>query len=395
VTARVLVTGVGLISPLGHSAHGYWESLLHRESLPQEHATLPPTLLQNQRYYGIADDEPAEETARTESRATRLAVKATGMALEDAGLTPADLSRTTVGVCFGTGMGEGDRLELGHTEATLQPDVPSSFFHSHIAARLAETQGFTGSNTTLSTACSAGSYAVALAHERIVSGEAEVMVAGGSEIYSRVGQGCFHRLGALDPVACRPFDVDRKGTVFGEGVAALILESEEHARRRGRRRALAQVEGAGWSCDGYHATAPEPTGRWIEAAMLRALSAAGVTPHDIDCVLPHGTGTSLNDLVESQALARVFGDHVQDLKVSAIKAKLGHSGGSAGAVACATAAMILERGVVPPTGNVKVIDAECRLPIHVNAPMPASIRHVLVNAYAFGGNNISMVLGRV
>jgi 3-oxoacyl-[acyl-carrier-protein] synthase II len=390
---RTLVTGVAVISPVGEAPGRYWQSMLYGHSAPQDHATLPPALLQNQRYYRIDDHAPADDVPTGQSRATRLAIKATATALADAGLKPEDLSRTTVGVCFGTGMGEGDRVERGHVYPATAPDAAASYFHSSIAAHVAAAHGLRGPNTTLSTACSAGSYAVALAHDRIASGEAELMVAGGSEIYSRVGQGCFHRLGALDPVACRPFDAQRKGTVFGEGVAALVLESADHAMARGWR-ALAAVEGAGWSCDGFHVTAPESSGRWIEAAIRGALSEAALTPQDIDCVLPHGTGTSLNDVVESQVLERVFDGRLRDLKISAIKSKLGHSGGAAGAVACATAAMILDTGAVPPTGNVDAIDAQCRLPIHVDAPATATIRHVLVNAYAFGGNNISVVLGK-
>jgi 3-oxoacyl-[acyl-carrier-protein] synthase II len=156
----------------------------------------------------------------------------------------------------------------------------------------------------------------------------------------------------------------------------------------------AEVKGSGWSCDAYHATAPEPSGASIIRALERALDEARAAPEEIDCVIPHGTGTALNDVVESRILAEVFEDRVGDLLVCAIKSMVGHGGGAAGAFSVLTAAMILDRGVVPPTANLRELDAECALRPHRGKAIEARVRNVLVNAYAFGGNNISLILGR-
>jgi 3-oxoacyl-(acyl-carrier-protein) synthase len=174
----------------------------------------------------------------------------------------------------------------------------------------------------------------------------------------------------------------------------MVLESEEHARRRGHTRAYAAIEGSGWSCDGHHPTAPDAQAVQIVRAMREALAQAGVGPDNLGCVVPHGTGTPLNDVVESLALYTALRDVAASVPVYSLKALLGHTGGAAGAFALLTAAMIIDRQLVPPNVELDVLDPECALRLHTGEPLPAVVNHALVNAYAFGGNNISMVIGR-
>ncbi len=392
---EVFITGAGVVSPIGSGVEAYWDALLHRTGAPSHRLTLPREQLENQMFYRVPDEGTSGDAAPTVSRATQYALRAVAMALADAGLTRDSLESRRVGVILGTGMGEYDLFEASRQYGGPAPPVRSQFPFSAVAASIAREYAFTGLNHTVSTACSAGSYAISLARDAILADRVDVMVTGGAEVFSRVGQGCFSRLGALDPEVCRPFDRMRKGTVFGEGAGILILESAQHVARRGGRAALATVKGAGWSCDGHHATAPEPSGQHIELAARRALSDANLDVDDIDCIVPHGTGTALNDAVESQTLGRLFGTRLRTMKATAIKSHVGHSGGAAGAMSCLTAALILDRECVPPTAHVTAVDDDCAVPIHTDGPKYGPVRNVLVNAYAFGGNNVSLILGRV
>ena len=391
---EILVAGAGVVSPIGAGVDAFWDALLHGTGAPSHRLTLPRELLEHQMFYRVPDDETAGSEPAQTSRATLYALRATAMALAQAGLTRERLASLRVGVCLGTGMGEYDLFEAMRHGGGPAPPPWSQFPLSAIAARIAREYTLTGPNHTVSTACSAGSYAISLARDAIAASRADLMIAGGAEVFSRVGQGCFSRLGALDPRSAAPSIAARKGTIFGEGAAILVLESEQSAKARGWTRALATVKGAGWSCDGYHATAPEPSGRHIELAARRALEDATLGADDIDCVVPHATGTTLNDQVESQTLARLFGSRLPEVKVTAIKSHVGHSGGAAGAISGLTAALILDRGCVPPTAHVTSIDPACAVPLQTDGPAYGPVRNVLVNAYAFGGNNISLVFGR-
>jgi 3-oxoacyl-[acyl-carrier-protein] synthase II len=393
MTAEIVVTGIGVVTPIGSGVNAYWEALLRGRGARPHPVTRGRELLDNQVFYRIADGQPPPADAPA-SRTTQYGLQATAMALAEAGLTREHLAGLRVGVILGTGMGEYDLVEELRERGGSKPSVEPQFPLSAVAASVARAYGFTGPNHSVSTACAAGSYAVSLARDAIAAGRADVMITGGAEVFSRVGQGCFWRLGALDPEVCRPFDADRKGTVFGEGAGILVLESAPSAAARGWRRPLATVRGAGWSCDGHHATAPEPSGFHIELAARRALEDAALGPDDIDCVVPHGTGTALNDAVESRTLERLFGGRLRDVKVTALKSHIGHSGGAAGALSCLTAALILDRQCVPPTANITAVDPACALRIHTDGPVYGEVRNVLVNAYAFGGNNVSVILGK-
>jgi 3-oxoacyl-(acyl-carrier-protein) synthase len=260
------------------------------------------------------------------------------------------------------------------------------------AAAVAAACGAAGEVVTIANACSASGYAVSVAADMIRAGEADVVLTGGAEGYSRVALGCFNRMGGVDPDHCRPFDTHRAGTVFGEGAGVLVLESASHARARGATHAYARLAGSGWSCDGHHLTAPEPSGGHILRAARHALAEAGVDAEAIGCVVPHGTGTRLNDVVESRVLADLLGPAAGATPLYSLKARVGHTGGAAGALAVLAAAMILDRGAVPPNGVLDEQDPECPVWLPHDGPVPLRGGHALVNAYAFGGNNVSVLL---
>jgi 3-oxoacyl-(acyl-carrier-protein) synthase len=388
---RVLITGLGVISCLGTTVDSYWAGLLNARSEP---APVPDPLatMDNKLLYGIDAFEapvPRAGTGRL-GRTSQFALAGARAAIADAGLDHADL--LDAGVSVGTGVGDVSLFE--RAPAGEPAPEGTDAFPFKISSVLASELGVAGPVTSVSTACSASGYSVSLAADMIRDGEADVVVTGGADGYTRVGVACFNRMGALDPLRCRPFDADRRGTVFGEGAALMVLESESHARRRGLARAYAAVEGAGWSCDAHHPTAPDGAATQAVRAMRDALADAGLRPDEIDCVIPHGTGTPLNDVVESRALGVVLGAAAVTVPVYSLKALLGHTGGAAAAFALLTAALIIGRSTVPPNAPLTARDPECALSLGTGAPLTGPVRHALVNAYAFGGNNISVVLGR-
>jgi 3-oxoacyl-[acyl-carrier-protein] synthase II len=392
----LLITGLGVVSCLGSTVDAYWDGLMAGESRPQS-VSDPLARMANRLLYGIEGfDRRHPEPARAGDRAGRavaFAVDAAADALHDAGIGAGHLAQGR-GACVavGTGMGHQELFEASRAPGATEPAGLSSFpfgVSSMVAARL----GLCGPSLDVSSACSASGYAISLAASELRRGQVPLAVAGGADTYTRAGVGCFNRMGALDPLACRPFDAERAGTVFGEGAAIMVIEPASQAQLRGRTRSYATVEGSGWSCDAHHVTAPEPSADRIVAAMRGAISQANLRPEDIGCIVPHGTGTGLNDVVESRALHIVFGDRAGEVPVFSLKGMLGHTGGAAAAFSILTAALILDRGVIPPNASITTVDPRCALNL-AGRPLTAPVSHVLVNAYAFGGSNISLVIGR-
>ncbi len=377
VVEKVLITGLGAVSRLGLSVADLWDGLCDAKAGPTPVAD----------DFGVireAYQVPRGHDPMPGGRATAYASTAATAALADAGLADADLS--AAGVLVGTTLGDIDELERAYAAGAAPGPSPYG-----VTAALATWLGTHGPTRSISTGCSAGLYAVGLAAELIRSGEADLMVAGGAETLSRVAYGSLDRLGLLDPVHCRPFDTDRQGMVPGEGAAMLVLESASHAARRGARQPYAEVGGFGWSCDGYHATAQEPSGRHLGRAMRDALGAAGVAADRIGAVLPHRAGVAANDTIETDAIAAVLG--CAGVAVHGSKAVLGHTAGAAGAFACLVGALILTHRLVPPNAHVDQLDPQCPLDVVVDRPAPLSASNVLVSGTGFGGNNGALVLG--
>lgn len=390
---RVLITGLGVVSPIGTGIEAYYRALLEAESRPGDHGIIQPQWMEIRATYSVSDfvPETPRGSASFAGRASQFAIAAARMALEDAGLSGGMGPESVMGVSIGNAMGD-DIFES--VRAGGPGPCELDFFPFEVAAAIGAKVDARGPSMDVATACSAGLYSVSLAADLIQSGQADVMLAGGAEAISRVAMGCFNRLKAFDPEVCRPFDAGRKGTMMGEGAAVMVLESESHAKRRRAARSYAVVAGAGWSCDAHHATIPEPSGYHATQAARRALDVARLDLGDLDAVLVHGTGTDQNDVMESHMLEQMFGDRPEGIWVCAIKSKLGHGGGAAGAFQCLTGALVLSRGVLPPTANIEALDPRCRIRFSGDSPVRAPFRNVLMNSYAFGGNNISVILGR-
>lgn len=385
---RVLVTGLGVVSPVGVGLDAFWDGLLNAESVPAVNEALPEGSMPIRHTYSVAEEERRSGEAAFGGTASTFAVRAARMALEDAGLGGAAVP-STIGISLGNAMGD-DVFETERAGGKSVEGKDGFFFG--VSAALANTLRLAGPTLSVSTACSAGLYSISMAVDMIRSGEVDAMLVGGSEAVCRVAMGCFNRLAAIDPVACRPFDAERKGTVMGEGAAVLLIESEAHFSARGGDKVYGRIAGAGWSCDGHHATIPEPSGRFAVRAARLALEESGLSPDDIGCVLVHGTGTQQNDAMEAAMIAELFRDRAKDLWVCGIKGKLGHQGGAAGAFQALVAALILNRGVIPPTGNTATLDEGCD--VRLSNGDAAEVNAVLMNSYAFGGNNISLILER-
>jgi 3-oxoacyl-[acyl-carrier-protein] synthase II len=386
---RILVTGLGVVSPLGNSTTEYWEGLLHRPIAPQPLAQLSASAHPSRIFYSAA--LPSAETVADRSRANAFARAAARQALDDAALVEPASRRGAIGVAAGTALGSHDVLEAARAEGREIESEQQLFFD--MGERLAATFALDGPNVCVSTACAAGLYSVGIARDVILSGEADVMLVGGCDVASRVALACFHRLQALDPERCSPFNAGRRGTVGGEGAAFAVLESERHWVSRGRPQAHAVLLADAWSCDGTHITAPDREGTQVEIAMRRALTEARLDASEVDCVVAHGTGTRLNDDVESKVVARVFGEAPNGPWVVAPKSKLGHSGGAAGAFGFVTGVLIAQHEVIPPAYNLDPTDPACAVRFNRGAPVAYPIRAVMVNSYGFGGNNISVLLG--
>jgi 3-oxoacyl-[acyl-carrier-protein] synthase II len=325
-----------------------------------------------------------------------LACLAASEAVRDAGL---DVSRTgpeRVGVVVGTLGGdlktfEGVlRADPHHKETGFTPAVARTYPLSTILAALAERLGTGGPHLLSVNACSSGNHALATGCDLIRRGEVDAMVVGGVDAFAQTEFTYFHNLRSLAAEHCQPFDRNRRGLMIGEGAGMLVLESLEHAARRGAP-THAEVKGYGLSADGFHVTSPDPSGAGAIRAIRAALRAAALGPDDVDYVSAHGTGTPANDRAEAVALRAVFGERASRLPVSSVKSMIGHSMGAASAIESVVCCLALRDGVVPPTINYETPDPDCPLDCVPNAARPIALRAVMNNSFAFGGNNAVVV----
>jgi 3-oxoacyl-[acyl-carrier-protein] synthase II len=403
MTRRVVVTGIGLVTSIGSDVETFWEALLAGRS------GIKPVGSFDSKDYSVhiggevKDFSPDGVRSRIDlnqvGRASQFAISAATQALEDAGLDPDRLDPTRSGVAMGTTSGEPREVET-YTDTLLKGDLSAvgselavRYPCGSIPASMAAALGFAGPNIMIPTACAAGAYAAADAMESLRSGAADVMLAGGSDSFSRITYTGFARLGAIAPERCQPFDLNRKGMVPGEGAAVLVLEPLDLAERRGAR-IYAELVGYGLSCDAHHMTASHPEGEGAARAMFSALADAEVAPGEVDYISAHGTGTPTNDRLETLSIKRVFGDAAPKIPISSAKSMLGHTMGAASAIETAICALAIERGKVPPTINYETRDPDCDLDYVPNVARDHRVRVAMNNAYAFGGNNASLILKR-
>ncbi|MGH7822156.1 MAG: beta-ketoacyl-[acyl-carrier-protein] synthase family protein, partial [Candidatus Binatia bacterium] len=317
-------------------------------------------------------------------------------ARRSSGLADSGVAAPRIGVAVGGTTGGMLEAEERYRRASREgrrlgaPILLSMPVHA-TADALAAVFGLEGPRITVATACSSSVNSIGLAADAIQEGRADVMIAGGTEAHCKMTFAGFNALQAIDPGVCRPFDRRRAGLSLGEGAAILVLEAEEHARRRGAD-VLAEIGGYGASADAHHMTAPDPEGRGAVLAMRRALAEAGVSPAEVDYVNAHGTGTPQNDPIETRAIHQVFGAHAPRLAVSSTKSQLGHCLGAAGAVEVLATVLAIRHGFVPPTANLEEPDPECDLDYVSRTARERKVRIALSNSYGFGGNDASICL---
>ena len=407
---RVVVTGLGFVTPIGHDQRTVWSNLVEGVSgvgpITRFDAAAYPTRIAAEVTGFDPRDHMDRKTARHAARYSQFALVAAARALAMAGLEPGGLEPDRVGVIVSSGVGGLDEIERNH-QAMLErgiqrisPFAIPMMLADSAAGLVAIQTGARGPNYAVASACASAAHGIGEAAEIIARGDAAAMLAGGAEAcITPFAIGGFCRMRALserndEPErACRPWDAGRDGFVMGEGAVMLVLEGDDDARARGAT-PLAEVAGYGASADGHHVTSPEPDGRGAVRAMRRALERAGVGAREVGYVNAHGTSTKLGDLAETRALEEVFGEHARRLLVSSTKSVHGHLLGAAGALEAAACVLAIGHGVVPPTINLDTPDPECRLDYVPHTARRADVDVAISNSFGFGGHNATLVLRR-
>jgi 3-oxoacyl-[acyl-carrier-protein] synthase II len=404
---RVVITGMGLVTPLGTGVEKNWQALVAGRSgigpVSRFDVSDFPTRIAGE----VKDFHPEDFIETREIKKMDLfiqyAVAAAQMAMEEAGLPITADNEDMVGVIIGVGMAGLPTIEEVHSlflESRLKKVSP--FFIPKVTANLAPGQiairyGAKGINYTPTSACSSGAHAIGEAFRLIRMGEQDAMIAGGAEAaLTPLGLGGFIVLKAVScrndepEKASRPFDRNRDGFVMGEGAGVVVLEELQQAKRRGAR-IYAEVVGYGANCDAYHITAPSPEGEGAARCMRLALRSGGIEPCEVDYINAHGTSTPYNDATETQAIKRVFGEHAARLAVSSTKSMAGHLLGAAGGVETVYSALALSHGIIPPTINYEEVDPACDLDYVPNVARRVPIRVAMSNSFGFGGTNACLV----
>jgi 3-oxoacyl-[acyl-carrier-protein] synthase II len=407
---RVVVTGVGLVTPLGIGTAETWTAICAGQSgagmiTRFDAGGYNTRIAAEVKGFDAEAFMPKKEAKRTENFIA-YAIAATRMALEDSGLIIDEHNAARVGVLTGCGLGGLNMLEVtAHTVETRGPHRVSPFFIPLIIGNMAPGMisiqfGAKGPNSSVATACAAGAHAVGDAFEIIKYGKADAMITGGVE--SVVTRTCIAGFGAMKALsqrneeptkASRPFDRDRDGFVVGEGSGILILEALEHAKARGAR-IYAELAGYGMSGDGYHMTSPPPDGDGAVRCMQAALKDAGIGPGQIGYINAHGTSTAINDLYETRAIKTAFGSAAYQVPISSTKSMTGHLLGGAGGIETVFTALAIHDGILPPTINLDNPDDECDLDYIPHVARKAKVEYAMSNSFGFGGTNASLILKR-
>lgn len=406
---RVVVTGLGIISPVGNDVSSFWDSLKNGKSgtgpitsfdaaafdsrIAAEVKNFDPT------HYGIS----LKDVKRT-AKFVQFAVAAAKQAIESSGLVLSKEDTTRIGVIIGSGIGslhtieEEHKVYLSKGPSRLSPFLIPMLIVNEASGLVAIIHGLKGPNSCVATACASGSHAIGEAYRTILYGDSDVMITGGTEsciVPTAVGGFCALRALSTrndDPKgASRPFDLERDGFVMAEGSGLVVLESLEHAQKRGAN-ILAEIVGFGMTCDAYHITAPDPDGQGAASAMSAALKDAQMKPEEIDYINAHGTSTKLNDKIETLSMKKAFGEHSKKVMVSSTKSVTGHLLGAAGGVEFVACCLAIKDGVVPPTINYEHPDPDCDLDYVPNTARKVNVDACMSNSLGFGGHNASLVV---
>ncbi len=407
---RVVVTGMGAVTPLGLDVASFWEAMMRGESGAAPITHFDPSAYDTQFACEVKDFDPSKYLDRKQVRRLdpfcQFALVAARQAVEDSAIDFAgftDAQRARAGVIFGSGIG-GMQVFSDQTKVLLQegPKRLSPFFIPMLISDMAPglismEYGLRGPNYAIVSACATGNNNIGDAFMLLQRGTADVMVCGGTEAsVTELGVGGFNAIKAMSTrndtpqTASRPFDATRDGFVLGEGAGALVLETLEHAQARGAK-IYAELIGVGMSADAYHMTAPHPEGIGAALGMRNALDDAGIAPEEVDYLNMHGTATPLGDVAETNAIKEVFGDHAYEMSLSSTKSMTGHLLGAAGAVEAIASILAVVHNRVPPTINFETPDPLCDLDYTFNAPKERDVRTAASNAFGFGGHNTTLI----
>lgn len=404
---RVVITGVGVVSPVGIGVEDFWNSIKEGRNGVGLITRFDATNYATKVAAEVKDFEPTnfidKKEAKRMDRYTQFAMAATKMALDSSGLKMEEEDRFRMGIIVGSGIGGIETLEEQHKvlvergPGRVSPFMIPMMISNIAVGRIAMEYGFMGFCESVVTACATSNNAIGDAFKVIQRGDADVMISGGAEAsITPLSLAGFCSAKATssnaDPeTACRPFDAGRDGFVMGEGSGILILEELEHAQKRGAT-IFAEIVGYGCTCDAYHITQPHPEGLGGINCMKMAINDAGIQPEEIGYINAHGTATPIGDPIETSVVKSVFGQHAYKLAMSSTKSMHGHLLGAAGAVEAIATAMALKEGFLPPTINLHTPDPQCDLDYVPNKGREAEIKYALSNALGFGGHNASIVL---
>lgn len=407
---RVVITGMGALTPIGQDVTGFWEGLGEGRSGVRSISRFDPTGFPTTIAAEIPDYDPLDhfeaKEARRMSRFAQYGLVAAREAVRHAQLEMERMNPARVGVMVGTGSGGLDRIQeeyqkvLQNGSQKLSPYLAPAMLANMASGEIAIALGAKGPSAAVVTACATGSSCIGEAMRIIQYGDADVMIAGGTEApITPLGLAAFSRIRALSrrngepQKACRPFDRDRDGFVAGEGAGVLVLESLEHAVRRDAP-ILAELIGYGATTDAHHITAPSPDGSVAAEAMVRALDDAGLSPEQVCYINAHGTGTRANDAVETLAIKLVFGESAYEIPISSIKSMIGHLLGAAGAVELIASVETIRHGLIPPTINCESPEEGLDLDYVPHTARKRDVQVVMSNSFGFGGHNVSLIVRR-
>jgi 3-oxoacyl-[acyl-carrier-protein] synthase II len=404
---RVVVTGLGVVTPLGHDLETFWKNLIAGQCGIDRITAFDTTAFDTKiagevRNFDPAPAFPSPKDVRRTDRYSQFGVYAAWSALKDSGADLDKLNRDEIGVIIGSGIGgletTSAQIKILHERGPgrLSPFMIPMLISNMASGLFSMYQNLRGPNFATCSACATANHAIGEAWRTIKMGEAQMMFAGGAEAaIVPIGIGGFCAMKALstrndDPkTASRPFDKDRDGFVMGEGAGVIVLEELEHAQKRGAK-IYCELAGYGNTADAYHLTAPSPNGEGASRCMKMALRSGGLTIEDVNYINAHGTSTPQGDVCETQAIKTVFGERAKKIAVSSTKGATGHMLGAAGAVEMTVCALAIKHGVVPPTINLQNPDPECDLDYVPNTARELKVNAIINNSFGFGGHNASI-----